>query len=37
LFVKFLKNHHGNTIYQKVHLILEINSYTFEVATTKFS
>ncbi len=32
-----LKNHHGNIIYQKNHLIFEINSYNFKVATTKFS
>jgi hypothetical protein len=27
----------GNIIYQKIHLIFEINSYTFKVATTKIS
>jgi hypothetical protein len=32
-----LKNHHGNTKYQTNCLIFEINSYTFKVATTKFS
>ncbi len=35
-FFKILKNHHGNTIYEKNHLIFEINSYTFKVATTMF-
>jgi hypothetical protein len=37
LFLKNLKNHHGNTIYQNIHLIFEISFYTFKVATTKFS
>jgi hypothetical protein len=32
---EFLKNHHGNTIYQNFHVIFEINSYTFKVETTK--
>jgi hypothetical protein len=32
-----LKNHHGNTIYQKNYFIFEINSYAFKVGTTKFS
>jgi len=37
LFFEFLKNHHGNTIYQKICLVFEINFYTFKVVTTKFS
>ncbi len=37
LFFENLKNHHGNTIYPKIHLVFEINFYTFKVATTKFS
>jgi hypothetical protein len=36
LFFENLKNHHGNTIYQKNCFIFEIGSYTFKVATPKF-
>jgi hypothetical protein len=35
-FFENLKNHHGNSIYQKIHLIFGI-SYIFKVATTKIS
>jgi hypothetical protein len=37
LFFENLKNHHGNIIYQNVHLIFEINFYAFKIAITKFS
>jgi hypothetical protein len=37
LFFENLKNHDGNTIYQKKKIIFKISSYTFKVATTKFS
>jgi hypothetical protein len=36
-FFENSKNRHGNIIYQKICFIFEISSYTFQVATTKFS
>jgi hypothetical protein len=35
--LKFLKNYHGNNVYQKICIIFEINFYTFKVATKNFS
>jgi hypothetical protein len=37
LFFENLKNHHGNTIYQKNCFIFKISSYTFKVASKNIS